>query len=160
MPSQFPSRSCSPPLWPTPPIFIVLSHTVYSMGYPLGQLVSAILILSSPSFLCLPSPSLAGQYEKLKCPWLCTATAQQQLKHPCVINIGFLPKAKYSTILDTITKKTNSVPSETRTVCWLLIYYLPPSPLSPGGVAPARSCSSCFHLLSCVVPLSFLISHI
>lgn len=105
MPSHFPSRSCSPPLWPTPPIFIVLSHTVYSMGYPLGQLVSAILILSSPSFLCLPSPSLAGQYEKLKCPWLCTATAQQQLKHPCVINIGFLPKAKYSTILDTITKK-------------------------------------------------------
>lgn len=140
MPSRSPCSSCPTPLWPTPSTLIVFSYTVYSMGYFFGQFVSAVLILSSPSVLCLPSPSQAGQYEKLKCPWLFTATAQQQVKHPCLINVGFLPKAKYNLILDTTKKKKiNSVPAETRTVCWLLINYLLPIPLSPDGVAPARS---------------------
>lgn len=53
--------------------------------------------------------------EKLKCPWLCTSTAQQQLKHQYIINIGFVLKAKHSISPD-ITKKINSVPSETRTI--------------------------------------------
>lgn len=63
-------------------------------------------MLSSPRLLCAPASSLTGQY----------STAQQQLKHWCVINIFFLPKPKHNIISDT-TKKTSSVPPETRTQC-------------------------------------------
>lgn len=125
MPSRSPCSSCPTPLWPTPSSLIVFSHTVYSMGYFFGQFVSAVLILSSPSFLCLPTPSQAGQYEKLKCPWLFTATAQQQVKHPCVINVGFLPKAKYNLILDT-TKKKNQFCSSWNQDSLLVVNKLPP----------------------------------
>lgn len=125
MPSRSPCSSCPTPLWPTPSSLIVLSHTVYSMGYFFGQFVSAVLIVSSPSFLCLPTPSQAGQYEKLKCPWLFTATAQQQVKHPCVINVGFLPKAKYNLILDT-TKKKNQFCSSWNQDSLLVVNKLPP----------------------------------
>ena len=42
------------------------------------------------------------------------STAQQQLKHCCVINIVFLPKPKHGNKQDTMKAKEDSVPAETR----------------------------------------------
>lgn len=68
-----------------------------------------------PSQLLAPSQPylLAGQYEKLKCPWLCAAPAQQQLlvcDQHC-----FSPKVStYSNIPDSMKGIKISVPAETR----------------------------------------------
>ena len=79
-----------------------------------------------PSQLCpLPAPcappasSLVGWCEEQKRPWLCVSAAQQQLKHPCVINIIFILNPKHSTI-PVSRKKINFIPAKTRTA-WLHI---------------------------------------
>lgn len=65
--------------------------------------------------LCHPSPSLAGQYKKLKCPQLALcSTTHQQLKCWHVINAIFLPETQHSITADTM-KKTNPGPLETST---------------------------------------------
>lgn len=59
-----------------------------------------------------PTLSQAGQCEKLRNTSLAPySTAQQQQKHHYVISAAFFLKLKLSTLM-----KTNSVPSETRTV--------------------------------------------
>lgn len=58
------------------------------------------------------APTLAGQYEKLKRPWLGASAALQQLKYQCVI---LILKPKHSTVPAT-RKKINSVPAKTRTL--------------------------------------------
>ena len=92
----------------------------YGMEYPCDLLRAAVLVLSPSSSPCLPSPSLAGQWGKLRSKTslaLCS-TAQQQLKHECFIDIVFLLKPEHIIIPD-ITKKVNSVPAETSTMCLL-----------------------------------------
>lgn len=48
------------------PQFYVFSHDVIWYAYPFDKFSSAVLVLYLPRSLCPPSPSLAGQYEKLK----------------------------------------------------------------------------------------------
>jgi len=89
--------------------FFKLSFCMMPCGteYPFGY----------SQLLVPPSPSLAGQEEKLrklKWPWLCTALRSNTQKHWCVINIVFLLKPKQSIIPDRM-KKNNSVLAETKT---------------------------------------------
>lgn len=105
MPSQSPSSSCP---WPAPhrcKVFFTLCHILRNI--PLACWLSWFYSLPAS---CAPSATLAGwlegQYKKLKNPWLCAATAQQQLKHRCVISIVFLPQPKHSIVRDTVKKKS------------------------------------------------------
>lgn len=70
------------------------------MGYPFGQLGSAFLVLSSSSSLCTASPLTARHCEKHRSAWLCLSTAQQQLKHWCVISTVLILNPKHSTNSD------------------------------------------------------------
>lgn len=45
-------------------------------------------------FCPLPVPLLAGQCEKLGCPWLSVSTTQRQLKYLCVINNFFFSQGQ------------------------------------------------------------------
>jgi len=72
------------------------------------------MVLSLPRFLSTPVSLLAGQYEKQNSPWLIVDTAQQQLKHHCVINIAFVLNPTYRIISATM-EKIISVLDETRT---------------------------------------------
>ncbi|KFV44559.1 Sodium channel protein type 5 subunit alpha, partial [Gavia stellata] len=68
---------------------------------------------------------ILGQYKKLKIPRLSVSTAQQQLKHQCVVNIILLLDPKHRTI-PTTRKKINSIPAKTRTVIqrnfWIFVF--------------------------------------
>ena len=94
-----------------PPVYIP-SITSYCMEYPFGQFVSAVMAMLPPSFLCT---SFLAEHGKLQSPWLSVSTAQQQLKHQCIINIMLILNPKHSTIPAT-RKKINSVPAENKTV--------------------------------------------
>ena len=52
----------------TPPCFfqLIFCMMLCGMEYPFGQFMATVLVLPPPSSLCLPSPLLAGQYEKLR----------------------------------------------------------------------------------------------
>ena len=67
-----------------------------------------------PTSCAPPAYSLAGQCEKKKRPWHCVRTAQQWLKHPCVINTVFSTNPKHSPIQATM-KKINPIPAKTST---------------------------------------------
>lgn len=54
----------------------------YGMGYPFGQLGSAVQVLPLPTLPCTPSSLLAAQHKKLKSRWHYIDIAQQQLKCP------------------------------------------------------------------------------
>lgn len=100
MPRSFPSSS-HPPSFIVPRgtiiaspvlLFHIISH---GMQYPFGQSGSVVLVLSNPNLLCTPASSLARKHEKLKSPWLCLSTAQQQL------NISVLSTLFFSEIQNT-----------------------------------------------------------
>lgn len=113
---------CSPPIDCCPASPLAISPQLFSSVWccmiwvrstaSLGQLSQHHPL---PSSCIPPAYSLAGQYEKLKNPWLSISTAQQQLKHRCVINIILTLNPKHITVL------ANSVPAETRTE--LLCYH-------------------------------------
>lgn len=88
--------------------------TPYGMEYPSGQFGSVVPDLFPPSSFCPPRPSLAGQYGKLKCPWLCVSSAQQQLKHQCAISIALIQNPEHSTTPGA-RKKINFIPAGNRT---------------------------------------------
>lgn len=101
MPSLSPSSSPQP----SAPV-LSLSMTPQGPGHPdsLGQL----------SWLHpLPAHPASPASWKLKHPWLCKGTAQQQLKQPRVITVTFLLIPKHSTVAATM--KINSVPAESWT---------------------------------------------
>jgi len=91
---------------------------------------SAVPAGSPPNFLCTSTLLTGGGCEEEKRPWLCVSTAQQQLKHPCVINTVFSTNAKHSPILATM-KKINSFPAKASAVplkdglCTDSPFYLP-----------------------------------
>lgn len=83
----------------------------YGTGYPFGQSESAIM--SPPSFLCTPSFSVSGWWEKPKCSWLSISTTVQQLKQWHVISIIIIWNSKHST-MTVIRRKMNYIPAETK----------------------------------------------
>lgn len=108
----------------------------YGMEYTFEQLGSAVPAISSLSFLCRPnlfvSRTVWGAEKTLT---LCS-TAQQQLKHPCVINTGFIANPSNSTIQATtkifILVKTSTLHSllhinyitlTARAIQYILIYH-------------------------------------
>lgn len=61
--------------------------------------------LYSLTVSCAPlAYSLVGQCEKQKRPLFCVSTAQQYIKHPCIINIVFITNPKFRTIKATMKK--------------------------------------------------------
>lgn len=72
---------------------LLMSITLYNMGYPFGQLRSAVLAASPPNLL--PTPSLLGVLERQ--PWCCVGLAQQPT---CGCGTNTLPdaSAKHSTM--------------------------------------------------------------
>lgn len=95
--------AASPPR--TTPLSFMLFHMMsYGMNIPLASLRQLSWFSPFQLLVLSPSPSLSGQYKKLK-NWnvlgSAVNTAQQQLKHWCIINIVFLLKPKHSNIPDT-----------------------------------------------------------
>ena len=91
------------------PQLCMLSMTSYGMGYPFGQLRSAL-----PASYAPPAYSLVGGCEMQKRPWRCVSTAQQYLQRRCVTNTVFITNPKHSPILATV-KKINPTPAKTST---------------------------------------------
>ena len=92
--------------WPTPHSFRSLFCMVlYVMEYPFGQFSSAAPVLSPPSSFCPPAPLTDRTVQEVGTSLALYSTAQQQLKHRCVINIIFLPEPKCSIVPDTIRGK-------------------------------------------------------
>lgn len=94
------SQSLSSSTQPVFPLVLLLSMTSYGMEYPVGQLGSAVLAM----------PHLVGPCEKPKRPDF-VSTAQQQLRHSCIINIVSITNPKYSPMLAT-KKLTLSHPNQ------------------------------------------------
>ena len=109
VPEHLPPASSPPSLY--------TEHDVIWYGIFLWPVWVTVLAVSPPSFLCPPAYSLVGWGEKLKSPWLSVNTAQQQLKHQCVINIILILNPNHITVPAT-RKKINSIPAETRTPLW------------------------------------------
>ena len=100
---------------------------LYDMQYPLGHFRSAVLVLSPPSSLCPLSPhhwqGSMRSWETERSLALCS-TAQQQLKHWCVISIGFLLKPKHSIIPDTMKGKNKALLSQLKPGHSLFAFWL------------------------------------
>ena len=82
-------------------LFVCFCMMPDGMEYPSGQRSSAVLVLPPPSSFC---PRSCPHWQDSTRNWktetflaLCS-TAQQQLKHCCVIKIVFLTKPKHSTM--------------------------------------------------------------
>ena len=102
---------------PPPPfsLLLLLSVTSYGMGYPFGLLGSAVLSLSPPSLLPIPTLLAFGRRSGLeRQPWCCASTAWQKPKHWCVVNTAVAANAKLSTTWDAV-RKTNSILARTST---------------------------------------------
>ena len=112
MSSQSPSSR--PPHPSQLPPVLLFSMTSYGLEYPWASLGQLSQLCPLPASCAPPASLLAGQYEKLKSPWLRISTAQQQLKHQCVINVILILNPKRNTIPAT-RNKINSTPAETRT---------------------------------------------
>jgi len=81
--------------------------------YLSGQFRAAVLLLPPPSFLCTTSHSLAGQYEKLECPWLCAPL----LSHNSIVTVLNLAVLKIKQTIRTATaKEVTTIPKENRTI--------------------------------------------
>lgn len=79
------------------------------MPHGMGQSGSSISILSPPCFLCCLSSLVPKQHEKLRSPWLCSSTTEQQWKHECVVTTIFLLNPKHGIIA--AMKKSNFIPA-------------------------------------------------
>ena len=99
--------------WDNSPQFICSAWRHMVRNIPLVSLGQLPWLYPFPASCASPASLLAGQYEKLKSPWLRVSTAQEELKHQHVINIILIPSPKHSTISST-RKKINSIPAETR----------------------------------------------
>ena len=108
--SQTLNSGCPP--WPTLLSFIVFSHDVIWYGISLWPVWvscprSAPLHLLVPHHPPPPPPTHTLCWQDSTRRWnILHSTVQKQLKHWCVINTVFLPKAKCSIISDT-KKKIN-----------------------------------------------------
>jgi len=99
-----------------PPSFIfpqlsIAEHDAVWCRMSLGQLS---WWCSTPCQLLLHPQPACWWGEEHKRPWLRASTAQQQLKHPCLINAVFHTDPKHSPILATV-KKISSIPAKTGT---------------------------------------------
>lgn len=83
------------------------------LDIPFGQSWSAIMFLSSPIFMCIPSFSESGRWEKPKCSWLSISTTVQQLEQWHVISIILIWNSKHSTMA-VIRRKMNYIQAETK----------------------------------------------
>lgn len=92
---MIPSQCSSSSPWPTFPLVLLVSTTPAGVEHPLGQLCPL------PAPWSPPTCSLVGWGERL-----CVSTAQQQLKHPCIINTISSTNLKYSPILTAVKKIT------------------------------------------------------
>lgn len=93
-----------------PPVLWVNTLT-YGMEYPCGQLGSAVLILSTPSFLHSPSPLTGRAVWGGETHELCISPAWQQLVvviNWCIIYIILTLNPKHNTMLATRKKLTLS----------------------------------------------------
>lgn len=95
--SQLPQFYCS--TWPC----MVWDIPLASVGHPSW--------LCPPISMCIPSPSVAAQQQKLRCPWLSVSTVQQ-LKYGCVSNVISSLHPKHSAEPAT-RKKVNSTSAKT-----------------------------------------------
>lgn len=111
------------PLASFAPVYM-LSMTSYSTDYHLGQLRLAVLAVSLPIPLCLPTSLLAGQLEKLKSPWLSVSTAQQHPNQQCVIMMLIL-SPNHSTEPAT-GKNTDFIPAKIRTKRKVIVWHKHP----------------------------------
>lgn len=84
----------------------------YGLEYTFGALGSAAPAVSLPNFLCTAS-LLTGGLRGRKCLDSVVRTAQEQLKHPCVISIVSITNPKHDRILATV-KKSNCIPTKSR----------------------------------------------
>lgn len=103
------------------PWLYMLSVAPCGPGYPFIQLGPAALALavSPPSLLCPPALLLPG----LKNPCLSVSSAQQHLKHQCVISLILILNPKY-TIVIANRKKSNSWNQNTfPTGCWTIVSF-------------------------------------
>ena len=95
----------------------IVSTWWFGIELPFGQFRSAVLILCPHSSFPPPCPHTgmdSMRTWKTETSLALYSTVQQQLKHPCVSNIVFLRKPKYSIIPDTM-KKISSAPAEIMT---------------------------------------------
>lgn len=95
---------------PQAPPVSILSMMLSGMKYSSGQLGSAVPTIFPASFLC---PCSATEHEALKSPCLWEITAQQQLKHQCVINTILILSQTHT--VQATKGKMKSVPAESRT---------------------------------------------
>lgn len=77
----------------------------YDIEYPFGHFELTVLLVSLLGFFAPLAFLVTGQHDEQKRPWLTVSTGQQQLKHPCNINIILILNAKCSTIPATRKKK-------------------------------------------------------
>ena len=75
-----------------------LSTTLYDVGYPFGQLGSAVPALSRPSFLCTLSLLARGVAWETQKSLMLHKHCSARLKHPCVISTVLVINPKHSTV--------------------------------------------------------------
>lgn len=92
------------------PELLLLSTEPFDTENPLGQVGSAVLPVSHPNYLSIPScGSRIRKRERGTCTWHCTSTVQQQPKHRCVINTVLVTNPKHTTVR-AAAKNVNSIP--------------------------------------------------
>jgi len=90
-------------------IYLFMPYSTTSRWHLSSWLQAASWLCPLPApCACTPSSSLAGQHEKLNSPWLSVSTAEQQLKHQCVITTVFSTNPKHGSIWAS-AKKSNSI---------------------------------------------------
>lgn len=100
-----------PPLPPSSLSFYCWTQMPYGLEHAFGQLGSAVLAVSPPSFLCSPR-LLAGRAAWEGRLWCCLCPAQQSLNHPCVTSTAH-HKSK--------THPCTSNSDESQSSIWLLL---------------------------------------
>lgn len=109
--------------------FLLLNIVLYGMEYPFDQCESAILAMSSPSFLTSWSYLLGREREKKKKKKrYYESSAQQQLKQWCAVYILFVKNPRYCRYCMkwAAVRKVESIPARLSTVVqWIsnFMYY-------------------------------------
>ena len=104
-----------PPLLSSSPSFICWAwhHMVWNIPWvSWGQL---FWLCPLPTSCAPPASLLVGWGEKKERPCLSVSPAQQELKHPCVINTVYSTNPKHSPTLATM-EKINPIPAKTSTI--------------------------------------------
>lgn len=106
MPIQSPSNGCFGKTW---------RYMVWNISLVSGGQLSPLCPLPAP--WPPPAYSLWGAEQEQRRPWRCTSTAQEQLKHCCVINTGLVADLQHSTVRAAV-KKMNSLPAKPSTTVY------------------------------------------